>query len=144
MARKDRLWVRGLKALVGSIIATLAVRWAALATLEIPSDFPPLAGPGPTVFFSAVGTLGAIVVFAFVRRRADRPESLFRRIALGVLLLSLLPDLLLLGDGASGTFPGTTPAGVGVLMLMHVVAAAAIVWLLTARGPTGPTEPQTG
>ena len=60
MARKDRLWVRGLKALVGSIIATLAVRQAALATLDIPSDFPPLAEPGPTVFFTAVGTLGAM------------------------------------------------------------------------------------
>jgi hypothetical protein len=97
MARKDRLWVRGLKALVGSIIATLAVRQAALATLDIPSDFPLLAEPGPTVFFTAVGTLGATVVFAVVRRRAGRPTVLFRRIALGVLLLSLLPDLLLLG-----------------------------------------------
>ncbi len=141
MTLKDRLWVRGLKALVGSIIATLAVRQAALATLDIPSDFPPLAEPGPTVFFTAVGTLGAITVFAVVRRRADRPAYLFRRIALGVLLLSFLPDVLLLGAGASGAFPGTTPTGVGVLMLMHVAAAAAIVWLLTARGPTEPTEP---
>ena len=140
MTAKDRLWARGLKGLVGSIIATLAVRWAALATLDIPTEFPPLAGPAPTIFFTAVGALGATAVFGVVRRRADRPEYLFRWIALGVLLLSFLPDLRLLGDGAAA-FPGATPTGVGVLMLMHVAAAAAIVWFLTVRGPIGPTEP---
>ncbi len=140
MTAKDRLWARGLKGLVGSIIATLAVRWAALATLDIPTEFPPLAGPAPTIFFTAVGALGATAVFGVVRRRADRPEYLFRWIALGVLLLSFLPDMLLLGDGAAA-FPGVTPTGVGVLMLMHVAAAAAIVWFLTVRFPMGPSEP---
>ncbi len=140
MTAKDRLWARGLKGLVGSIIATLAVRWAALATLDIPTEFPPLAGPAPTIFFTAVGALGATAVFGVVRRRADRPEYLFRWIALGVLLLSFLPDMLLLGDGAAA-FPGVTPTGVGVLMLMHVAAAAAIVWFLTVRVQMGPSEP---
>ena len=133
MTPKDRLWVAGLKALVGSIIATLVVRWAAVATLDIPTEFPPLAGPGPTIFFTAVGALGATAVFGVVRRRADRPEVLFRWIALGVLLLLSVPDLLLLSDGAAGTFPGATLTGIGVLTLMHVVAAAVIVWFLTVR-----------
>ena len=141
MMRKDSLWVGGLKGLVGSIIATLAVRWAALATFDIPTEFPPLAAPAPTIFFTVVGALGATAVFGVVRRYADRPEYLFRWIALGVLLLSFLADLWLLGDGAAGAFPGVTPTGVGVLMLMHVAAAAAIVWFLTVRGPIGPTEP---
>ena len=43
----------------------------------------------------------------------------------------------MLGDGAAGAFPGATPTGVGVLMLMHVVAAAVIVWFLTVRGVRG-------
>ncbi len=141
MTRKNRLWVRGLKGLVASIIATLTVRWAAVATLDIPTEFPPLAGPAPTIFFTAVGALGATAVFGVVRRRAQRPEYLFRRIALGVLLLSFLADLALLGDGAAAAFPGATPTRVGVLMLMHVAAAAAIVWFLTVRGPMGPADP---
>lgn len=144
MTRKDRLWVAGLKALVGSIIATLAVRWAAVATLDIPTEFPPLAGPGPTIFFTAVGALGATGVFGVVHRRADRPEYLFRWIAVGVLLLASLPDLWLLSDGAAGAFPGATLTGVGVLTLMHVVAAAVIVWFLTVRGPMGPPDPRVG
>ena len=122
-----------LKALVGSIVATSAVRWAAVATLDIPAEFPPLAGAGPTIFFTTVGALGAIAVFAVLRRRSDRPEYLFRWIAVGVLLLSSWPDLWLLSDGAAGAFPGATPTAVGVLMLMHVVAAAVIVWFLTVR-----------
>ena len=125
--------VAGLKALVGSIVATSVVRWAAVATLDIPIEFPPLAGPGPTIFFTAVGALGAIAVFAVLRRRSHRPEYLFRWIALGVLLLSFPADLWLLSDGAAGAFPGATPTGVTVLMVMHVVAAAVIVWGLTVR-----------
>ena len=133
MTRKDRLWVAGLRALVASIIATLAVRQAALATLDIPTEFPPLAEAGPTVFFTAVGVFGATGVFAVIRRRSDRPEVLFRWIAVGVLLLSAWPDLWLPSDGAVGAFPGATPSAVGVLMLMHVVAGAVIVWFLTVR-----------
>ncbi len=133
MTQKERLWVVGLRTLVASIIATLVVRQAAVATIDIPTEFPPLAEPGPTVFFTAVGVFGATAVFAVVQRRSDRPEVLFRWIAVGVLLLSSLPDLWLLSDGAAGAFPGATPTAVGVLMLMHVVAAAVIVWFLTVR-----------
>ena len=136
MTHRYRLWVAGLKGLGGAIIATLAVRWVALTTLEIPPEFPPLAGPGPTIFFTAVSGLVAIGVFGLVRRRAARPERLFRRIAVAVLLLTFLPDVWLLSEGAAEAFPGTTPGAVGVLMVMHVVAAGAIVWFLT-RGSEG-------
>jgi len=49
--------------------------------------------------------------------------------------LAFLPDLWLLSDGAVGAFPGATPIAVGVLMLMHVAAAAVIVWFLTVGSP---------
>lgn len=133
MTTGDKLWVRGLKGLATSIVAALVVRWAAVASFDIPAEFPPLAGPGPTIFFTAVGALGAIAVFGAVRRRADRPERLFRRIAAVVLLLSFVPDVLLLSDGAA--VPGATPASVGTLMVMHVAVAAVMVWFLTVGGP---------
>ena len=100
MTRPDRLWVAGIKGLIASIITTLGVRWAALAPLEIPAEFPPLAGPGPTIFFTAVAALGAAGVFGIIHRHANQPEYVFRWIAVGVLLLSSLPDLWLLSDGA--------------------------------------------
>ncbi len=129
MIRGDGPWVGAVQALAGSIIATLAVFWAAVTTLSITSEFPPLASPGPTIFFTAVGALGAIGVFALLRRFTERPEYFFRRIAVAVLLVSFLPDLWLLSD--ADAFPGTSATAVAVLMVMHVVAAVVIVWFLT-------------
>ena len=65
-----------------------------------------------------------------IRWRSERPARLFRRVALWTLLASLVPDLWLLTDAAATAFPGSTPAGVGTLMAMHLAAAAAIVWVL--------------
>ena len=53
-------------------------------------------------------------------------------ISVVVLVLSFAPDLWLLSDGAAEVFPGGTVPGVALLMLMHVAAAAVIVWFLTA------------
>ena len=128
--------MRAAQALIGALFATLAVRWVGLAVFDIPPEFPPLDGPGPTIFFTVILTLAAIGVYAMARRWAARPESLFRWVAVVVLALSFLPDILILTDGAATAFPGATPAGVGLLMLMHVAAAAVIVWSLTARRGT--------
>jgi uncharacterized Fe-S cluster protein YjdI len=134
---RKRLLLKGLTGLVGAIIATLAVRSVALAILDIPPEFLPLAGPGPTIFFTADAAIGAVVVFGVIRRYTERPEPLFRWIALAVLMVSFVPDLWLLSDSGVDAFPGATPTGVGVLMLMHAVAAAVIVWSLTGSTMTG-------
>ena len=63
-----------------------------------------------------------------MRRKADDAEHTFRTIAIVVLILSLVPDLWLLTEASAETIPGATPAGVVVLMVMHVAAAAIIVW----------------
>ena len=124
------LRMAGLKALVASLAATLVVRSLALAAFAIPPEFPPLAGPGPTIVFTAAGALGATAVLAAIRWRSERPARLFRRVALWTLLASFVPDLWLLTDAAAAAFPGATPAAVGTLMVMHLAAAAAIVWAL--------------
>ena len=48
MAQRESLWIAGLKAVGGAVIATLAVRWLGVTVLTIPPEFLPLAGPGPT------------------------------------------------------------------------------------------------
>jgi hypothetical protein len=128
-----------LVAIGGALVATLLIRVLALAVLDVSPEFPPLAGPGPTIFFTVIAALAAVCVHALVRRTSKRPDALFRRIALVVLVFSFLPDLWLLTEGAREAFPGASATGVGVLMAMHVAAAAAIVWALTgganAAGP---------
>ena len=133
--RGGGLWWTGLKTLVTALVATLTVRWVGVSVLDIPLEFPPLAQAGPTVFFTTVGALAAIAVFAVVRRRSRAPARLFRGIAAAVLLLSFIPDLWLLSEGAGAIFPGGSVPGVGLLMFMHVVAATVIVGFLT-RGET--------
>ena len=133
MQRKS-LWVSGLQAVIGALVATLAVRWVAVAALDIPPEFQPLDGPGPVIFFTTVASVIAVGVYAVVRRLALRPNFAFRIIAGVVLVLSIMPDLWLLTEGAAEAFPGATPSAVGVLILLHVVAAIAVVWALTREG----------
>lgn len=134
--QRETLWVSGLKAVVGALVATLVVRWVAVAALAIPPDFLPLDGPGPVAFFTTVASLGAVGVYAVVRRVALRPVFAFRVIAGVVLALSIMPDLWLLTDGAEDVFPGATPTAVVVLITLHVVAAVVIVWALTGAAAT--------
>jgi hypothetical protein len=130
------LVVPALMAVGGALVATLAVRFVGLALVDVPPEFPPLAGPGPTVFFTVVCSVVAVTVYGLVRRTSKRPDLHYRWIALAVLVVSFLPDLWLLSDGAAEAFPGATPAGVGILMTMHVAAAAVIVWALTGSRRT--------
>ena len=132
--RGENLWVSGGKAVLGALVATLAVRWLAVSALSIPPEFLPLDGPGPVAFFTIVGSVGAVAVYAIVRRVALRPDFAFRIIAGVVLVLSIMPDLWLLTDGAAEQFPGATPSAVMVLIVLHVVAAITIVWVLTGDG----------
>lgn len=130
----DSFWKKALGAVVGSVLANVGVWWIGVSTLTIPSDFPPLAGPGPTIFFTTVGGIGAVVVFTLLRRMSSRPREHFRLVALIVLILSFIPDLLLLSEGAGESVPGVTLPGVALLMVLHLVAAAVIVWALTGGG----------
>jgi hypothetical protein len=140
--QRENLWVSGAKAVFGALVATLAVRWVAVATLDIPPEFLPLDGPGPVIFFTTVSAVGAVAVYGIVRRVALRPDFAFRIIAGVVLVLSIMPDLWLLTDGAAEVFPGATHAAVTVLIVLHVAAAITIVWVLT--GGDEPRVPGDG
>lgn len=120
------LTLRGIAAaLVGAGINAGLVALA--QALDIAPGFRALSYP-PVVFLSVVGALGAAVAYLILQRRSTDPERTFTRLATVVLVLSLVPDIgLLVGDEAA------TVTGVVVLMVMHVVVAAASVALLTGR-----------
>ena len=124
-------WTRAATAVVGAILANLAVWWLGVTFVDVPSGFPPLDGPGPTIFFTAVGAVGAVVVYKLVSAFSSSPDSVFRGIAVVVLLLSFVPDAWLLSAGGREAVPGATAPAVAVLATMHVVAAVIIVAALT-------------
>ena len=71
----------GAIALVLSVVANLLVRAGASALFDIPPEFPPLQGAGPVVFFSVIGVLAALGVFAGIGGVSSRPVPVFRIVA---------------------------------------------------------------
>lgn len=123
--------IRAALAIGCALLANVILGWLATLIFDIPEAFPPLAGPAPAIFFTLVGMVGAVAVYALLRRVSAAPDRTFRRVALVVLLLSFIPDLMLLTEGAAEAVPGVTLAGVVTLMVMHVVAAVSAVHFLT-------------
>ena len=119
-----RLLQVGVLAAVVSAIANALV--LALSSLFGPIIIPPdeTVTIGHVTGASAAGALGAAVVFASVVRFTRRSIFVFWGIAAVGLLLSFIPIAL---AGATGSSAGT-------LALMHVLAAATNVGLLTRLG----------
>ncbi len=132
--RRGSLVKSGAIALVTSVVANHFIQVGALALFDIPPEFPPLQGAAPVVFFSVIGVLAGLGVFAGIGGVSSRPVPVFRVVAGIVLVVSFIPDLWLLTESGAASFSGATPAGAGTLMLMHVVSAAAVVWAVERSG----------
>ena len=132
IAWRKLLWV-GPLAVVTSIIANLVVRFVAVAALNPPAEFLPLNVVQP-VFLTVVGVTLAVISFAIVGRFARNPIQTYQTVALVALLISFVPDILLLVNANSAPFPGVNIGTVSALMLMHVVTWAITVTLLTRLG----------
>ena len=133
-----RLWWVGLLAIIASVAANVLVRLLAVATLDISPAFEPLSGYGDVISLTAFGVLGAVIVFALLARFARRPILMFKRIAAVALVLSFVPDVWLL----VASVPGATAVSVGVLLVMHVVAWAISVGMLTTLAPVNHNKPK--
>ncbi len=117
-----RLLRRGLLAAVLAAVANalvLVIASSLFGTVVVPPD--EVLTLGPVVAASAIGAIGAAVVFGVIGRFSRRPIRVFRLTALVVLLLWLVPIPL---QGVAGP-------SAGALALMHVVAAATVVGVLT-------------
>ena len=70
------------------------------------------------------GLIAGAIGWHLIATRSRNATRLLRTLVPTVLVLSLIPDVLLL---AADSVPGTTTAGVVALMLMHFGVAAAAV-----------------
>jgi len=113
----------GLSAAVFSAITNafvLVIAWSVFGTIVIPPD--ETVTFGQVVGASVAGAVGAVLLFALISRLARRPIRAFWGVAGVGLLLSFLPIGLV---GVAGPSAAT-------LALMHVVAAATNIGILTA------------
>jgi len=120
---KRAILLRGIVAAVLAVALNAAIVAVARA-VGIAPGFEPIAYP-PVIFLTVLGVLTATAVFALLTRLVQQPGQTFTRLAAVVLVLSFVPDFLLLRAD-----PAATVLGVVVLMVMHVVAAVVAVGLL--------------
>jgi hypothetical protein len=120
---RSRFGYRVGAALVLSVLLNVVLVGIATAAGVAPG-FRPIAAV-PVAFLSAVGVVGAAGTYLVLDRFSDDPGRLFRVLAIVVLVLSFVPDVLLLSADPAATVPGVV-----VLMIMHVVVAAACLSLL--------------
>jgi hypothetical protein len=116
-----RLTLLPVAAVVGAGLNYLVARGA--VALGADEAFRPLT-PAVFVPFTVIGIAAGYAGWRAVVRRAARPHAVLRVLVPAVLVLSMIPDLLLL---ATGFIPHTSGIAVGGLMLMHVVVTAVAV-----------------
>jgi Family of unknown function (DUF6069) len=108
---------------VGGLVINTVVATLARTLFDIPSEFQQLTLP-VYGFLTVVGAIVGAIGWHLIATRSRNAAGLLRVLVPTVLVLSLIPDVLLL---VSGSQPGTTTAGVVALMLMHVGVAVAAV-----------------
>ncbi len=128
-----QVWMAGGISILGSVIANLAVYWVGRMVVNPDPGFQPLAGPGPTIFFTVAFLLVATLVYLGINAYTTQPVRIFTIVAVIVFLVGLIPDFLLFGEGtaASMGMGVATPGAVVLLILMHIAAFAITLWAFT-------------
>jgi len=120
----------GVAAIVAAVVANLIALVVLRAVLDLPTDFPPLQF-GPIAIFTAIGVALGVVVFAIISRVARQPVRTFWIVAMVALLVSLVPNVLLMLNPAAAPVPGGSTLAYGVLSVFHIIAAFVSVPMLT-------------
>lgn len=127
----SRIAIYGLIAIVGSVVVNLIVRAIGMLIFDVSAEFEPLADPTGTILFTSVLVLIGVIVFAIVDRVSKNPVRVFNIIALIALIVSFVPDILMLVNPGQVPFGGITLPAVLILMVMHVTAYLVTVYVLT-------------
>lgn len=120
----------GLAAIVAAVVANLIALVVLRAVLDLPTNFPPLQF-GPIALFTAIGVALGVAVFAIISRVARQPVRTFWIVAMVALLVSLIPNVLLMLNPAAASVPGGSTLAYGVLSVFHIIAAFVSVPVLT-------------
>ena len=130
---------RGFLAMVVGVILNMGLLLLVTqANLVMP--FGALTAP-PVLFLTIFSTVAATVVYGAITRISPYPDRVFIALAGVVLLLSFIPNVIMLVAD-----PEATTGAVLTLMGMHVIVAGTCVYLLTdqfsilTRSPERPDE----
>jgi len=117
----------GLATVIAAVLANVLVYFIGEAVVGYDPRFVVLANVSATILFTVVPAIVAVLLYAALLRFTTDPARIFTRIAVVVLVLSLIPDITYIPS-----VPGASTGQIVILMLMHVVAAVVIVSVLTS------------
>lgn len=132
-----RIMLAGLIAILGASIANVIVGWIGQMFVSAPG-FMPLTVQN-TVIFTAFFLVVATLIYMLVNRFSRNPVRTFTIVSIVGLIVSLLPDVLLLvNPGGLPPEMGTPTFGaVMILMLQHLVGYAIAMWAFLRWAPRG-------
>jgi hypothetical protein len=109
---------------VGGLVINSLIAVVARAVFDVPASFQPLTLPVYGML-TVIGAILGAVGWHLIATRSRNATRLLGWLVPTVLVLSLIPDVMLLADRSAQ--PGITTAGVVALMFMHFGVAAAAV-----------------
>jgi hypothetical protein len=124
---------RGLGTVVAAVLANALFYFLGSALVPYDPDFVVLANVSGAVIFTLVPAIVAVLLYAALLRFTRHPARIFSIIAAIVFVVTLIPDFTYIP-----TVPGSSPEQTSILVLMHVIAAAVIVRMLTASARPRP------
>jgi hypothetical protein len=116
----------GLATVISAVLANVLFYYISSAFVTYDPEFLVLSNVSGAIVFTAFFAVAAVAVYAGLARFTDNPVRNFNVIAAVFLVVSIVPDYTYIMDQAGATFGQAT-----ILALMHVVAAAVIVPMLT-------------
>ena len=125
---RGRFALVGLGTVIAAVLANLVVYVIGSVVVGYDPQFVVLANASGTILFTVVPAIVAVLLYAALMRFTSSPARIFTNIAIVVLVLSLIPDLTYIPS-----VPGASSGQTAILMVMHVVAAAVIVSILTTQ-----------
>jgi tryptophan-rich sensory protein len=128
-----RYAVRGLATVVAAVLANSLFYYLGSALGVYDPEFVVLASVMGAVIFTVVPAIVAVLLYAGLLRFTRHPARIFTVISAIVFVVTLIPDFTYIP-----TVPGSSNAQTAVLILMHVIAAAVIVRMLTATSRRAP------
>ncbi len=116
----------GLATVVAAVLANVLFYYIGSVFVTYQEDFVVLSNVSGAVIFTAFFAIAAVAVYAALVRFTDNAVRNFNIIAAIFLVLSIVPDYTMILNEPGSSFGQAT-----ILALMHIVAAAVIVPMLT-------------
>jgi hypothetical protein len=118
--------VRGLGTVVAAVLANTLFYYLGGALVAYDPEFIVLSNPSGAAIFTVVPAIVAVLLYAGLVRFTRHPATILTVVSAIVFVVTLVPDFTYIP-----TVPGASNGQTAVLVLMHVIAAAVIVRLLT-------------